>query len=653
VSGLPTTQLANVVPVLRIRWYQSINFKLFAFIAGFVLATLAVGAVSYRVTLRTTMETSLQEQQRGEVTNVTSLVYLQLEMLKERVNDRIFPRAPANSEELEAGLKAFISAFPQVMIATVDWSGQTLRASSGALQQKDVQLLLDLGKDVAIGAQFLKFAGRPVLLQKFAVSQASAAVTLYLEPKHLRESLKNTRQQKAFLFSINPSGVSAPGQFPAVVISTSLGGESLFESEWQSDGSKLAMSSGTVVRTPQNAAPDVEYFMHSIPGTKIGVALRADYRDQLTAQGWGDRQTAYSGLVILSLAVLLTYFATVRFNQKLQELISATRRIAQGDLSHPVTKLPRSEIGVLGGAINAMAVQLANFLRGEVEAARKQQELLTAKAVEERFFLSERLPVPSRLRVKGTHRSASECAGDWWCQFHVNDSTDLVVVSDATGHGAGAALVVAIAYSFFQTHIHNVRSGAEKLCSPVELAKRLNRILCETSDGRSTMTMQIWLFDAVQQEARYVNCGHNAAFITRTPSKDSSVAEFEVRGVLNASDLLGMHPNADFSEQIISYSVLRRVFLYTDGLIECKARDGSLLRVKQVKKMLEEASLSDFKTGVLQFVSAVADRFKGLEVEDDITLVFIDVTEHVKGSPALAKEAVERSEPVAQRREVS
>lgn len=632
MAGKPIPHLGNNSPVMRISWYQSINFKLFTFIACFVLFTLAVGAVLYRVTMRTTMETSLQEQQRGEVTNVTSLVHQQLETFKERAFDRILSRNPATAAELDAGIKAFVRAFPQVIIAEVEWRGQTLQASSEAVQSRDLRNLMKQGRTASAGAQFVQLAERAVLLQKFSVPDASATVTLYLNPKHLSKSLKNTRLQKAYLFSsgqtTSEESQTASGAFPFVVLSTVAGGESLFLTEWSKDASKLALTAGTLVRSPQEAAEDVEYFLHAVPGTKLGVALRADYRDQLRAQGFGDRRTVYLALVILSLAVLLTYFATVRFNRKLQELILATRRIAQGDLGHPVTHLPQSEIGVLGSAINTMAVQLAHFLQGEVEAVRKQQELLTAKAVEERFFLSERLPVPSRLRVKGTHRSASECAGDWWCHFHIDEKIDLVVVSDATGHGAGAALVVAIAYSFFQTHIHNVRAGAEQLCSPAELAARLNRILCETSDGRSTMTMQIWMFDSHRQEARYVNCGHNAAFVTQVPSRSSQLSEFEVRGALNASDLLGMHPQADFTEQKFSYSILRRVFLYTDGLIECKARDGSVLRVKQVKKMLEESSTTDFKTAALKFVSSVGERFNGLDLEDDITLVFIDVTRH-------------------------
>ncbi len=625
----------------RIKWYQSINTKLFALISLFVLVTLVYGGYQNHRTMSQSLYAQLDSSQKAELLSTWKLVHLHLESLKARASDALFSSVPAGQKVLRARMKTLLQRFPEMVHVEVDWQGATQAHS----QKKQHSVLARLRPALRPlkGQSLVAFGDSTLVFQEFALSRQGssfqAQVRLLTQGTALRSLLKSTEEQKLFLVATDPvKHWQKKGKSPLVLSQTG-GLAELLQSEIEVS-QLLRENSGNhteILKPKQGAATERElaYYTKSFEESGLRLGLRADFRTALQSLSWSSRVSLWTALVILSLAMLLSYLSSLSFNKRLQQLIAATSRIARGDLAHQLQRLPQSEVGILGNAINSMTVQLNYYLRSQVDSVRKEQELLTAKAVEERFFVSERVKSNSRLKVKGTHRSASECAGDWWCHFQLSESQDLVVISDAPGHGAGAALVVAIAYSFFKTHINNVQLGIEKPCRPAELASRLNEIFCQTSQGSSTMTMQIWLFDSQAQEATFVNCGHNSSFVLLElpPAGGDNKPELKIKTATNASDLLGMYEGAKYREEVYPYERLRRVFLYTDGLVECRGRNGKNLRVKQVKKVLEEKKSRDFKSAALEIVGWVGKHFSGVELADDITLVFVDMSHQVAGSP--------------------
>lgn len=607
---------------MQVRWYSSINTKLFLFISIFALAAAVFAGIQSHKRMSEAVRTQFDAKNQALLQNSANLIVLELQRTEQRAVDLLFSVEPESARDLQLRLKSLLRALESLRFVSVEWNGQTVAAA-----QTEAEERLGAYKHyfrTRRQSSLFSLGGRQYLLYQFATGSGDLKIQLVSDPRALAEAFPHLKEQK--VYSVSYDKIRRDPKERLVVLAR---GAELADLTYREVPLSLFAKTNnegvTERRWARSRENEVRHYLRQLPKSDIRVGLRADFRGPLQRVTYDIRQNVYALLVILGLAVLVSYFASVRFNHSLQRLIVATVRIASGDLGTMISMRDRSELALLGSSINAMTVQLQHFVQGQVESARKAQELLTAKAVEEQFFISERTKVKSNLQVKGTHMSASECAGDWWCHFKIDESRDLVVISDATGHGAGAALLVAIAYSFFQTYVHSVLRDPQNVLTPGQLAERLNEILCGTSKGRSTMTMQIWNFDQERRTASYVNCGHKPSFVVRVIDGPNG-EQLQVAAEMNPSDLLGIIPEASYREKQIPFSELKSVFLYSDGLVECPGKSGRTLRTKDLKKIIESLAPKSFEESSMTLVGLMSDHFDGVSAGDDITLVFVDLS---------------------------
>ena len=95
--------------------------------------------------------------------------------------------------------------------------------------------------------------------------------------------------------------------------------------------------------------------------------------------------------------------------------------------------------------------------RGQLEDLRRthrlselEREMALTSAVQEGFFPPERSVHDGMFRLEAFYRAAAECGGDWW-SYEARGDNYFVVVGDATGHGAGSAMVTAAAAASFRS----------------------------------------------------------------------------------------------------------------------------------------------------------------------------------------------------------
>ena len=353
-------------------------------------------------------------------------------------------------------------------------------------------------------------------------------------------------------------------------------------------------------------------------------------------------ETLLWGALFVLIAIFVSYFGSDSLTQKLRQVIKATGRISHGDFDAHLKVDSSDEVGILTTSVNKMASQIKGFMKDQVEQARVEKELETAKAVQETLFPKENRE-KSVLRVAGFSTPASETGGDWWGHFTTDEGVEYIFVADAMGHGVPAALVTAMAYAACGTLVDMLKEGAETVRSPKDLVDKFNKVLHNAVEGTISMTLFALVIDYSNGTITYSNAGHNIPVLIPKDPNDKRIKKKNKRfqrispltpiSLNLAGPTLGMDPDSVFKEKTLPLVPGDKFFLFSDGLIECKNPRGSDWGRKiMLNKILENADKSAedmLKTIIDQAFSF----YEGHPLDDDITVVTVEFPEDAEIRP--------------------
>ncbi|RYZ67920.1 MAG: HAMP domain-containing protein, partial [Proteobacteria bacterium] len=266
-------------------------------------------------------------------------------------------------------------------------------------------------------------------------------------------------------------------------------------------------------------------------------------------------------LACLSATAIIAVLAARGLTSTLSKLSDATRKVAEGDFGVRVDERGGGEIGALAKSFNAMAAEVSRLLGESAEKARMENELATAKTVQETLFPAATAQL-GNISIAGHYTPASECGGDWW-YYCTNGDKVYIWIGDATGHGAPAALLTSAARAVASV----INYGPEL---PVgEALGILNRAICETSKGKMMMTFFLACIDKTTGEMTYANASHEAPYVLRNGVTDPGRGDFENLNEVN-NPRLGEQIDRVFKETSIQLNAGDRVVFYTDGVVDVK-----------------------------------------------------------------------------------
>lgn len=283
------------------------------------------------------------------------------------------------------------------------------------------------------------------------------------------------------------------------------------------------------------------------------------------------------GALILLVALMASFISAGSVTKPLRDLVQATKRIAGGDFNTRLNPRTNDEVAELGHSVNNMASRIEHLLTAEVEKARLEKELETAKLVQSTFFPKSDI-VSTNLSVTGSYQPATECGGDLWGHYHIREGVELVFIADAMGHGAPAALVTAIAYSCCKSVSSILAEKSPIDPSPGILLRRLNTIILDAVDGKISMTFFAAIFDFNTGTVTFANAGHNFPFVLTGDRNDHRLGSGKKRfpeGSPTAAitltlmgNPLGVQRDSEYKEKQFAMAAGDKYILFTDGLIE-------------------------------------------------------------------------------------
>jgi len=254
---------------------------------------------------------------------------------------------------------------------------------------------------------------------------------------------------------------------------------------------------------------------------------------------------------------------------------------------------------------------LSQAVKGAFDAADFEMK---AVADIQKALLPDAVPHIPGLDVAVDYRAAARAGGDYYDFFPLPAGRLGVLVADASGHGAPAAVLMAMTHSIAHT-LHE----SDRAC-PSSLLTQLNAHLARryTRPTGSFVTAFAVVFDPANHGLTYASAGHAPPLVVRADG---------TRTTLNRAQRLplGIKPTESYPEQSTTFVPGDRVAVVTDGILEAANAAGDMFGTAGVGAALRpvcDAAADDLAA----LLAAWATYTAGVPTTDDRTVVVVRAT---------------------------
>jgi serine phosphatase RsbU (regulator of sigma subunit) len=248
---------------------------------------------------------------------------------------------------------------------------------------------------------------------------------------------------------------------------------------------------------------------------------------------------------------------------------------------------------------------------GARDQLRMRDELDFARRVQLSMLPAES-PKFGWLDVDGRSLPATEVGGDYFDYFPIDADRVAVVSADVAGHGLASGLILSGLRSCLALL-------ADELGEPAAVARKLDRMVRQTTSHRMLVALAIALFDRARSTATVTSAGH-------PPVLKRSAASGLVTPIAFASLPLGAKLPGALEERQIPFASGDVFLLYTDGVYEALDARGEPYGLDRLARFLEGLPAGFSPPSICDAILADLASFTGqAPAHDDITLVAVRI----------------------------
>ncbi|MBU0617515.1 MAG: SpoIIE family protein phosphatase [Planctomycetes bacterium] len=317
-------------------------------------------------------------------------------------------------------------------------------------------------------------------------------------------------------------------------------------------------------------------------------------------------------------------YADARFNQEVDKqtgyhtrtLLTFPLENIQGDLIGVLQALNKrdrpfgeqdEELARVLSAQAGVALDRGRLLEEFAEKQRMQHDLEVARGIQQSLFPKEN-PVIEGYEVAGWNRPADETGGDAYDFIPLQDGRLAVFLADATGHGIGAALVIAQGRSLLRAML----SVTQDLPT---IAAGVNDLLAEDLDDGRFVTAFIGILDPRAHALEYVSGGQGPLLLVSPNSVESRIANAVPFAVIpgvkyDAPERFELSPGAT-------------LVLLTDGFYEAVNPDDEQFGEKRVVEFVKRKAAVPLPQLIDDLHADIEAFTQGCKQADDLTAVLI------------------------------
>ena len=241
------------------------------------------------------------------------------------------------------------------------------------------------------------------------------------------------------------------------------------------------------------------------------------------------------------------------------------------------------------------------------ERQRREQEfyLGLAREVQQRFHQSAE-PAPG-FDVAGSTQAAALTGGDYFDVLPHPDGRLTIAIGDVSGHGFGAALLMAETRAY-------ARAYASLGSDPGVLLERLNRALAKDLNGAQYVTLLVVRLDSGRRTLQYASAGHVTGYLLDRAGEVTL-------GLQSTGPPLGLFSAPVFAvSDEIGYEEGDTLVLLTDGITEAAGQDGEEFGAEGALGVVR-AHLGRPAREIADAICAAARAFCAGPASDDLTAV--------------------------------
>ncbi|GLZ05933.1 hypothetical protein Acsp03_33990 [Actinomadura sp. NBRC 104412] len=287
---------------------------------------------------------------------------------------------------------------------------------------------------------------------------------------------------------------------------------------------------------------------------------------------------------------------------------------------------------LLGAIASRVALAVDNSLLFE-------EERETALAFQKHLLPGERPPrldglqiawryEPARPLESHGHGIQTQVGGDWYDVIPLSAGRVGLVIGDVEGRGARAAAVMGQLRAALRAFAQDDKPPAEILRKLDEWVRTMTRPERISSGWNSDdlvrpplVSCTYFVYDAWSRVLEFANAGHDPPLLIA----DGEVGEltFESEGAMLGVRAAGMGGEIFFTEETAELKPGATLVLYTDGLVDRRAReDGDYHSREEAREQVRAAVEKAARGDVEDIARAAYDAIPG-EINDDVAIVVI------------------------------
>ncbi|HZZ41615.1 MAG TPA: SpoIIE family protein phosphatase [Tepidisphaeraceae bacterium] len=274
----------------------------------------------------------------------------------------------------------------------------------------------------------------------------------------------------------------------------------------------------------------------------------------------------------------------------------------------------RAFIGGIFVILSVTAILLSTairLIRARQRLESLQHEMLTRELNQARAIQLHWLPTedqcPSNLQIAAVNHTANHISGDFYDWFTLPDGRAVVSIGDVTGHGMSAAFLMATTQLL-------VRNTLPLTADPAACLQSVNKQLCAQSFHGQFVTILLLILDPRTSTLSCATAGHMPPLLRNT----NGFAPLELEPQLP----LGIDPDTTYKTESLSFPGGSTLLLYTDGIPDAAAADGSRFTLQRMISTLNATDPEQSPRVLVDEILSAVTTFRGAQpLTDDLTLV--------------------------------
>lgn len=240
-----------------------------------------------------------------------------------------------------------------------------------------------------------------------------------------------------------------------------------------------------------------------------------------------------------------------------------------------------------------------------------QSDLETAARIQQKMLPQEFPPFPDRseFSIYAEMHTAKQVGGDFYDFFILDEHHLGFLIADVSGKGVPASLYMAVSRT-------TIKAIASQIRDPATCLSTVNTMLIPESDLTTFVTAFYGVMDTRTGEVQYCNGGHNLPYIVRNNGTAEEVEATE--GIL-----LGKIEPFTFETKEFKLEPGEKILMFTDGVTEAMASDGSMYEEPRLEAFLEKHSKDDNSKLVRSLIVDVLKFMGKADQSDDITILSV------------------------------